>query len=89
VSRIEKLIARFKLKPKIFYGELITLLQAFGYTEWKSENKRIRRAFVNSTTKHVIHLHKPHPGNELRQYQIQKFWMNLLKVDIYERCPKI
>jgi hypothetical protein len=81
VSRIEKLKARLKLKPKDFtYGELMTLLQSFGYTEWKSgKTSGSRRAFINSTTKHVIHLHKPHPGNELKHYQIQEIIDELTK----------
>jgi hypothetical protein len=72
MSRIEKLKARLKLKPKDFsYAELVTLLNSFGYTEWRrGKTGGSRRAFIHSSTKHVIHLHKPHPGNELKIYQI-------------------
>jgi hypothetical protein len=27
-------------------------------------------AFINEKAGHIIRLHKPHPGNELKQYQI-------------------
>ena len=81
MSRIEKLKARLRLKPKDFtYAELVTLLKSFGYMEWKGgKTGGSRRAFIHSTTRHVIHLHKPHPGNELRMYQVLEIIDELTK----------
>ena len=81
MSRIEKLKARLRSKPKDFtYNELVTLLKWFGYVEWMGgKSSGSRRAFYHSSTKHVIHLHKPHPGNELRMYQVLEIIEELTK----------
>lgn len=81
MSRIEKLKARLRLRPKDFtYAELVTLLKSFGYMEWKGgKTGGSRRAFMHSTTRHVIHLHKPHPGNQLRMYQVLEIIDELTK----------
>ena len=31
-----------------------------------------RVAFINEKDKHIIRMHKPHPGNELKKYQIEQ-----------------
>ncbi len=43
----------------------------FEYTE-KQQGKTSgsRVAFINMQTKHILRLHKPHPGNQLKLYQI-------------------
>jgi len=72
MSKNEKLIRRFLSKPKDFtYSELLALLSSFGYEEIKKgKTAGSRRAFANAATKHIIRLHKPHPGNILKRYQI-------------------
>jgi predicted RNA binding protein YcfA (HicA-like mRNA interferase family) len=66
----EKLVARFRGKPKDFtWNELQRLLAAFGYEEHAGNGSR--RQFVHPGTGVVISLHKPHPGNELKSYQIR------------------
>jgi hypothetical protein len=40
-----------------------------GYTEKKTgETSGSRKAYVNIKIKHIIRIHKPHPGNELKKY---------------------
>ena len=72
MSKIEKLINRLKTRPKDFtFSELVKLLKHFGYKEIKiGKTAGSRKAFVNNSTKHIIRLHKPHPGNILKFYQI-------------------
>ncbi|MCK5102056.1 MAG: type II toxin-antitoxin system HicA family toxin [Cyclobacteriaceae bacterium] len=72
MSRIKKLIQKLLSKPKDFtYDDLLKLLSVFGYEEIKKgKTSGSRRAFVNSSTKHIIRLHKPHPGKILKMYQI-------------------
>lgn len=72
MGKQEKLIKRFLSKPKDFtYEELKRLLKGFGYDETQSgKTSGSRVAFVNSETKHVIKLHKPHPVPHLREYQL-------------------
>jgi len=68
----EKLIQRLKTKPKDFtWKELVTLLNYFGYEEdrgGKTSGSRVK--FIKNPN--IIRLHKPHPINELKQYQIKQ-----------------
>ena len=72
MSKDGKLVKRFLARPRDFtYDELRTLLKNFGYEEdqrGKSSGSRV--AFYNKATKRIIRLHKPHPGNELKMYQL-------------------
>ncbi|GHU78700.1 hypothetical protein FACS1894145_1310 [Bacteroidia bacterium] len=53
--------------PKDFtYSELKTLLLFFGYNEIQGAGSRV--CFVKE--EHKIKLHKPHPGNILKRYQL-------------------
>jgi len=72
MSKDEKLLARLQSRPKDFtYNELIKVLKLFGYIESQSgKTSGSRVAFICRETKHIIRLHKPHPNNELKQYQI-------------------
>jgi len=72
MSQKEKLIKRFQNRPKDFtYRELLSLINYFGYKEFnKGKTSGSRRAFYNEKTKHIIRLHKPHPGEILKTYQI-------------------
>ena len=74
MSREEKLIKRLLSKPKDFtYSELKKLLTALGYVETQSgKTSGSRVSFINSSDGHIIRLHKPHPNNELKQYQIEQ-----------------
>ena len=67
MSKAEKLIARLLLRPKDFtYGELKTLLSFFGYREVQGQGSRV--CFAKEG--HKIKLHKPHPGNIMKAYQL-------------------
>lgn len=72
MSKDEKLVKRFLARPKDFtYDELRKMLKSFGYSEdQQGKTSGSRVAFYNEKTKHGIRLHKPHPGNELKMYQI-------------------
>lgn len=67
MSTTEKLLLRFLSQPKDFtYSELKTLLATFGYSEEQGSGSRV----CYKSKKNKIKLHKPHPGNVLKQYQI-------------------
>jgi hypothetical protein len=74
MSKDEKLLSRLLAKPKDFsYEELRRVLRHLGYLESQSgKTSGSRVAFINDKTKHVIRLHKPHPTNVLKQYQIEQ-----------------
>ena len=58
---------RLLSQPKDFtYDELKNALTSLGYTEVQGAGSRV--CFKSKT--HKIKLHKPHPGNILKQYQI-------------------
>ncbi|MDR2065149.1 MAG: type II toxin-antitoxin system HicA family toxin [Prevotellaceae bacterium] len=67
MSKIDKLIARLISKPKDFtYNELQTLLSAFGYNEVQGAGSRV----CFEKKEHKIKLHKPHPSNIMKFYQL-------------------
>lgn len=67
MSRAEKLLVRLLSQPKDFtYPELKTILNSFGYIEEQGAGSRV--CFRSET--HKIKLHKPHPGNIMKQYQL-------------------
>ena len=67
MSKSDKLIIRLLSYPKDFtYSELKTLLMSFGYKEVQGAGSRV----CFSKENHKIKLHKPHPDNRLRRYQI-------------------
>jgi hypothetical protein len=74
MSKEEKLIKRLLSIPNDFtYNELRSLLTHLGYVESQSgKTSGSRVAFINEKEKHIIRLHKPHPGNELKRYQIEQ-----------------
>ena len=68
MSKIDKMIVRLLSFPKNFtYSELKTLLLSFGYKEIQGAGSRI----CFSSESHKIKLHKPHPGNILKRYQLE------------------
>jgi predicted RNA binding protein YcfA (HicA-like mRNA interferase family) len=78
VGKKEKLIRRILSIPLDFtYQELTSLLSHLGYSEantGKTSGSRIR--FIKPDTAPII-LHKPHPGNEMKQYMIRSVIKNL------------
>ena len=72
MSKLEKLEQKFLAKSKNFsYNELRALLNGYGYRELKTgKTSGSRAAFINDQTQHVIRLHKPHPQNILKRYQL-------------------
>ena len=72
MSRREKLLDRFRRKPRDFtWKELVALLEGLGYSEVsRGKTGGSRRRFVHENAA-LISLHKPHPGNEVKIYQVE------------------
>lgn len=70
MSKYDKVLLRLLNKCSTFsYQELKYLLGKLGYKETqKGKTSGARVAFINDEDKHIIRLHKPHPGNELKDY---------------------
>jgi len=47
------------------------MLGQLGFNE-KEAGGGSKRKFVHSTTKLIIRLHEPHPGNEIKQYMVRQ-----------------
>jgi hypothetical protein len=74
MTREAKLMKRLLDEPRDFtYAELKSVMTSFGFEEdssGKSSGSRV--AFFHPNKKLVLRLHKPHPGNELKNYQIKQ-----------------
>ena len=63
---IEKLLDS---RTTLTFQELEYVLGKLGYIERKTgKTSGSRRAYINQRTKHIIRIHKPHPGNEIKKY---------------------
>jgi hypothetical protein len=84
MSKLEKLIQKFLSKPMDFtYDELRSLLNGLGYKEIKTgRTSGSRVAFFNEQRKHIIRLHKPHPKNILKRYQIDLIEEELRSLEV-------
>lgn len=72
LSKLNKLRGRFYSIPKdLTWDELSNVLNSYGYIELKTgKTGGSRRKFVKGN--HIISLHKPHPGNIVKQYAIKQ-----------------
>jgi hypothetical protein len=84
MSKKDKLKTRLKSRPKDFtYQELKSVLASMGYMEDnKGKTSGARVSFINEKTKHIISLHKPHPTNILKRYQIDIIVDELNKIEL-------
>jgi hypothetical protein len=73
MTKKEKLINQLCSLPKDFtIYELTNLMKSLGYIEFKKgKTSGSRIAFYHKEKKMILNLHKPHPGNELKIYQIK------------------
>lgn len=72
MSKREKLLRRLLSVPKDFtFNEAVTLLRQLGYDlDNKGKTSGSAVSFVNNQ-KHTMTIHKPHPGNILKTYQVK------------------
>lgn len=70
MSKLQKVIDKLLNLQLVFtFNELEYLLGKFGYVEKKTgKTSGSRKAYINEATLHIIRLHKPHPGNEIKRY---------------------
>ena len=70
--------------PKDFtYEETRTLLGVYGFVEDnKGHTSGSRVMFVNKTYNVVFRLHKPHPQNTLKEYQVKELLELLSRMEV-------
>ncbi len=83
MSKNDKLLARLLTQPADFtWDELIRLLRQLGYSQQVSgKTSGSRRAFSNEVGR-IVRLHKPHPGNVLKKYQVRQLVQELNLSDL-------
>ncbi len=71
MAQMDKLIARFKSRPKDFtWDEFRRLLKSLGFQEIRGSGSRVK--FFHQEKNCVIQLHKPHPTSTLKMYAIKE-----------------
>ena len=80
MGKLEKLIQKLLNPNSTFtFQELEYLLGKLGYLEKKTgKTSGSRKAYIKLKTKHIMRIHKPHPGNELKRY-VKKYIITELK----------
>ena len=86
VSTHDKLLRRFLREPSDFsYSELRRLLNHWGYREAKSgHSSGSRAAFIHDGSGHIIRLHRPHPTDVLKRYQVRLIIQELTDKGVIE-----
>ena len=74
MTKKEKLLDYLCSLPRDFtINELTKLMNSLGYIQYKrGKTSGSRIAFYHQEKKLILNLHKPHPGNELKIYQIKE-----------------
>ncbi len=73
MATAEKIIARIRAHPtptNIKWNELTLVLKHLGYRVLNNDGSR--RRFHHARLDHVICLHRPHPGNEVKAVYIRQ-----------------
>lgn len=81
MSKKDKLLRKFLARPlkrDLTYTELRTLLESLGYREIQGQGSRV--SFYHERLDDMLDLHKPHPGNELKLYQVRLIQQKLREV---------
>lgn len=83
MSKLEKEIERLKSRPKDYtYNELKTLLNKLGFLEYnKGKTSGSRVEFQDYLGRKMV-LHKPHPSNILKKYQINSILNDLREMEV-------
>jgi len=84
MSTHEKLLQRFLKMPKDFtWEELSRLLNKYGYVQNnKGKTSGSRVVFEKDDSDIWLDLHKPHPKNILKPYQMKDVYDFLRRIDI-------
>ena len=82
----EKLIERFKVLPSDFtFDELEKLLKVFGYEKSNKGKTSGSRVIYKNANKRPIMIHKPHPGNIIKEYAMKQIYSDLKEQDLLNR----
>jgi len=81
----EKLRERFKKLPSDFtFDEMQRLLEGFGYEKSNKGKTSGSRIIYKNGDKRPIMLHKPHPGNIVKEYAMKQVLDDLKEAGLIE-----
>lgn len=80
MSQFEKIIAKLLNNDAVLsFQELEYLLNKLGYEEKKTgKTSGSRKAYIHYDKKHIIRIHRPHPGNDIKKY-VKSYLIDELK----------
>jgi hypothetical protein len=79
MARADRLIEEFReCRGPFPYKDLVRMLNGLGYSETTTAGGS-RRRFVHAESGHVIRLHEPHPGNEIKDYMVRQIRATLIE----------
>ncbi len=71
MARKDKALYRFLQIPTDYqWDEMVYLLTALGYQKYEKEGSRVR--FFRAEDKAIVLLHRPHPGNIVKEYVVKQ-----------------
>lgn len=72
MARADRVIEEFRRCRGPFpYKDLVRMLNGLGYVETSTAGGS-RRRFMHRESGHIIRLHEPHPGNEIKEYMVRQ-----------------
>jgi len=67
MTRQAKLLTKlFNPNSTLTWDELVSILKGLGFRQLEGSGSRVK--FDNGNPKEAIHLHRPHPGNQIKTY---------------------
>ena len=85
MGKKEKLRERFLTLPTDFtFDEMQSLLQGYGYEKSDKGRTSGSRVIFKNGTKRPIMLHKPHPGNIVKDYAMKQVYDDLKEAGFIE-----
>jgi len=67
MTRQAKLLTKlFNPNSTLTWDELVSVLKGLGFRQLEGSGSRVK--FDNGNASDAIHLHRPHPGNEIKAY---------------------
>lgn len=82
----EKLIERFKTLPNDFtWEEMVRMLTSLGYVQANKGRSSGSRVIFKGEGKRPVMLHRPHPGNVVKEYALRQVLTELTETGLIEK----
>lgn len=69
MARQDKILLKLQNPDSVMkWSEVVYLLKSIGYKQLEGDGSRVKFENFNALCSKQIKLHKPHPGNEIKDY---------------------